>query len=50
MIILFTKRKIFVAFYAILNNIIVNSTPHASRKNCAPWGVIFFQGAGNAIY
>lgn len=28
----------------------LNSTPHASRKICAPWGVIFYLGASNAIY
>ena len=28
----------------------LNSTSHAFRKICAPWGVIFFMGASNAIY
>ena len=28
----------------------LNSTPHAFRKICAPWGVIFYPGASNAIY
>jgi hypothetical protein len=27
-----------------------NSTPHAFRKICAPWGVIFFLGASSEIY
>jgi hypothetical protein len=29
---------------------VLNSTSHAFRKICAPWGVIFFMGASNAIY
>ena len=31
-------------------NTTTNSTPHAFRKICAPWGVIFFLGASNEIY
>lgn len=28
----------------------LNSTSHAFRKICAPWGVVFFLGASNEIY
>ena len=33
-----------LAFLANMAMIIINNTPHASRKICAPWGVTFFSG------
>ncbi len=33
--------QIVVAFWVIMAIIIINNTPHASRKICAPWGVTF---------
>lgn len=33
-----------LAFFSVMAIIVVNSTPHASRKICAPRGVTFFKG------
>lgn len=33
-----------LAIYSVMAIIAVNSTSHASRKICAPWGVSFCQG------
>lgn len=37
-------EHIFIAFLENMSSIIINNTPHAFRKICAPWGVTYFWG------